>query len=510
MTDQRVNYNKEDSLISTTTSDSSITSCNEEFCKVAGFQEEELKGKPHNVIRHPDMPKAAFAQLWEYIKAGKSWMGLVKNSTKNGGHYWVTAFVTPIRGEDGSISEYQSVRTKPEEEQITRAKQTYQGLNKGARTKKRFQWLNLSMLLSIAVLASVVLSGLVGLPWWVSVIVASLHLLVSYRIKVRHGRVQKIAKEQYDNQLMEYPYTGEVDDWSQIELALAMKQAELRAVTARSLETTVIIKNANSEELSSREVLTDNLASQQVAVQAMESSAQGMQTEIEQASEDAQENANYARSVQQIALGGQDIVNQTLEAAHQLHKELLGSQSSLQQLDKEVGSVGSILELIQSIAEQTNLLALNAAIEAARAGESGRGFAVVADEVRTLSIKTTQSVDDIRNKIEGLQVTVKKTSKRISAGQEYSNTSVERAEQSHASFADIVAHINAVGERSENTSSSLRDLSIVTTEIVAHIMRMKDAIIGTTNISEDSVARSKEVVIELERLERLIKAFHTT
>jgi len=509
MTDQRVNYNKEDSLISTTTADSHITSCNEDFCKVAGFQEEELVGKPHNTIRHPDMPKAAFAQLWQYIKSGKSWMGLVKNSTKSGGHYWVTAFVTPITDANGKISEYQSVRTKPEEEQINRAEQTYQGLNKSSRSKTRFPWLNLNLLLSILVLASVVISGLMGLPWWITAIVASLQLIVSSRIKSRHSKVQNIAKKQYDNQLMEYPYTGHLDDWSQIELALAMKTSELRAVTARSLETTVIIKNTNIEELVSREQLTTNLESQQLAVEAMEDSAEGMRTEIVQASEDAQENANYARSVQKIALEGQDIVNQTLEATHQLHEELLSSQSSLEQLDKEVSSVGGILALIQSIAEQTNLLALNAAIEAARAGEMGRGFAVVADEVRTLSEKTTKSVDDIRIKIEGLQVTVQDTSKRISAGQSYSNTSVERAEQSHTSFTEIVSHINAVGERSEKTSSSLSDLSLVTTEIVGHITRMKDAITGTTDISELSVIRSKEVITELDSLERLINAFHS-
>jgi len=284
MTDERVNYNKEDSLISTTTADSHITSCNEDFCKIAGFQEDELLGKPHNIIRHPDMPKAAFAQLWEYIQSGKNWMGLVKNHTKNGGHYWVSAFVTPIFGADGKVSEYQSVRTKPTDEQIDRAEKTYQKINQGASTKKRFQWLNLNLLLGILVLATVVLSGLIGLPWWWAAIAATLQLLVSYRIKVRHSKVQNIAKEAYDNQLMEHPYTGHLDDWSQVELALAMKKAELRAITARSLEATVMMKNANVEELASRERLTANLESQHIAVGAMEESAEGMQSEIVQAS----------------------------------------------------------------------------------------------------------------------------------------------------------------------------------------------------------------------------------
>ncbi len=94
MSDERVRFSDSDSLISTTTADSHITYCNEDFCRIAGYEEEELLGKPHNVIRHSDMPKPAFGQLWEYIQSGKSWMGLVKNKCKGTGHYWVSAFVT--------------------------------------------------------------------------------------------------------------------------------------------------------------------------------------------------------------------------------------------------------------------------------------------------------------------------------------------------------------------------------------------------------------------------------
>ncbi|MDK9759896.1 PAS domain-containing protein, partial [Vibrio sp. D173a] len=111
--DERVRFSDTDSLISTTTPESNITYCNEDFYHVAGYNEQELLGQPHNLIRHQDMPKAAFAQLWEYIQSGNSWMGLVKNKCKDKGHYWVSAFVTPIRNSDGSVHEYQSVRTQP-------------------------------------------------------------------------------------------------------------------------------------------------------------------------------------------------------------------------------------------------------------------------------------------------------------------------------------------------------------------------------------------------------------
>lgn len=106
-------YPEHQSLISTTDLESRITYANDEFCHIAGFNLEELQGEHHNLVRHPDMPKQAFADLWHHIRAGKSWMGPVKNRCKNGDHYWVSAFVTPIKDAHGKVVEYQSVRTAP-------------------------------------------------------------------------------------------------------------------------------------------------------------------------------------------------------------------------------------------------------------------------------------------------------------------------------------------------------------------------------------------------------------
>ncbi|HHQ4547515.1 TPA: methyl-accepting chemotaxis protein [Aeromonas veronii] len=121
---------KDANILSTTSPQSHITYVNPDFIKISGFTEEELLGQPHNIVRHPDMPPAAFEHMWSTLKSGRSWMGLVKNRCKNGDHYWVSAYVTPI-AKNGSIVEYQSVRTKPEPEQVLAAEKLYAQLRSG-------------------------------------------------------------------------------------------------------------------------------------------------------------------------------------------------------------------------------------------------------------------------------------------------------------------------------------------------------------------------------------------
>jgi PAS domain S-box-containing protein len=120
--------NLDDILISITDPRGVITFANETFCRIAEYSYEELLGKPHNIIRHPDMPKTAFEDLWAVLKSKQMWQGFVKNKTRAGGFYWVKATVFPCLDSKGEIKGYISVRARPEREAIDRAVSAYRKL----------------------------------------------------------------------------------------------------------------------------------------------------------------------------------------------------------------------------------------------------------------------------------------------------------------------------------------------------------------------------------------------
>ncbi|MGZ4981075.1 MAG: PAS domain-containing protein [Methylobacter sp.] len=104
-------------IVSTTDPEGIITHVNQAFIDMSGYTKEELIGAPHSILRHPDMPPAAFKELWDIVQKGEKWQGFVKNLRKDGGYYWVKATVIPnIR--NGSIVGYTSVRRKPSKTKI--------------------------------------------------------------------------------------------------------------------------------------------------------------------------------------------------------------------------------------------------------------------------------------------------------------------------------------------------------------------------------------------------------
>jgi methyl-accepting chemotaxis protein len=107
-----------------------ITYVNPYYCEMSGYTEQESIGQQHNYIRHPDMPEEAFADLWDTLKKGKPWTGLVKNRCKNGDYYWVEANATPIR-ENGHLVGYMSVRSKPSRIQVEATARIYQEIKEG-------------------------------------------------------------------------------------------------------------------------------------------------------------------------------------------------------------------------------------------------------------------------------------------------------------------------------------------------------------------------------------------
>lgn len=130
VTQHEVTFDANDTIVSITDLQGNITEVNPSFIAISGFSKDELLGQPHNIVRHPDMPVEAYADMWSNLKQGRPWTGVVKNRCKNGDFYWVIANATPIFNQ-GQITGYMSVRTKPSRVEIDAAEQAYRLFREG-------------------------------------------------------------------------------------------------------------------------------------------------------------------------------------------------------------------------------------------------------------------------------------------------------------------------------------------------------------------------------------------
>ena len=178
--DEEVLFGKDQQLISVTDTRGVIVYANDIFCEIAGYDKEELIGKNHNIVRHPDMPKAAFNDLWSELKFGNHWQGMVKNRCKDGRYYWVNAYVTPMF-ENGVLKGYQSVRVKPSEALKKKAAAVYQDINNNKKSiteqQKNLVKKTLSIVSSLFIIVSAF--SVAGMMWGVATSVAFVVLFSS-------------------------------------------------------------------------------------------------------------------------------------------------------------------------------------------------------------------------------------------------------------------------------------------------------------------------------------------
>ena len=211
----------------------------------------------------------------------------------------------------------------------------------------------------------------------------------------------------------------------------------------------------------------------------------------------------YARNATQVSLN-------TKQAVKQLAENVREAEETIENLNAQATSIGSVLGVIRGVAEQTNLLALNAAIEAARAGESGRGFAVVADEVRTLALRTQQSTQEIDELIETLQSGSQGAVNIIAESKLQAEKCVQNTTESLALMEHVSTSIQDVKQMNNLIATAANEQSKVVEEINNNISNILDAVINTKQDAEQSSITTQTLLEISETLIRLTHTYKTT
>jgi aerotaxis receptor len=467
-------------IVSSTDLQGNINYANPYFIEVSGFTEAELIGAPQNIVRHPDMPVEAFADLWSTIKSGMPWTGLVKNRCKNGDYYWVLANVTPVI-EQGKPVGYLSVRTKPTREQVRQADELYRQFKAGNPRRMRIvngrgvstgiaarlkQMTRLSLNHQIAA-ATTLLVGVLLLQtlallvvddatmmklhdWLVGAAVfAMLGMLVFGRslyanvaLPLKHAT--RAARMMAGGDLTSSIDIQRDDEVGQLLAALRQTNINLHSIIGDVRANFDEISVATGEIADGNLDLSGRTESQASSLQQTAASMEQLTSTVQQSASNVASANQLAERAREVATQGGSIVSQVVTTMGDI------SASSTKILD--------IIGLIDGIAFQTNILALNAAVEAARAGEQGRGFAVVASEVRGLAQRSATAAKEIK-------VLIDMSIEKVNAGTALTNSAGVTMDEVIASVCRVSQVMGEISDSTREQSTGIGQVNLAVIEI---------------------------------------------
>ena len=493
-----------ETLLSTTDTHSNITYANAAFVRTSGFELDELVGNPHNMVRHPDMPVEAFADMWRCLKDGYSWTALVKNRRQNGDHYWVRANAAPML-RNGVLTGYLSVRTKPSAMQVQATDALYKRFRDGKARGLAFhrglivrtgllRWLSIQKLLPSAwrvrlpmlflaavMVTTLALSGLAGSALAVaSGTLLAACMLAAWTIEAQLtkplSRVLVAAQQVASGTLAEEFPLDRCDDVGLLARAISQAGLNLQALMADVREQVSGVQVASKEIAAANHDLSNRTEQTASSLEQTAAAMEQQTATVRQNSDTAQQASLLAHATTGVATRGGEAMGHVV--------------STMGLISDSSRKIADIISVIDGIAFQTNILALNAAVEAARAGEQGRGFAVVASEVRSLAGRSAAAAKEIKALIDDSVDKVASGARLVTDAGATMSEVVHQVEQVNQLIAEITAAskeqaigigqvgqaVSQLDEMTQQNAAMVEQSSAAATSLSEQALRLMDAV----------------------------------
>ncbi|WKW30716.1 methyl-accepting chemotaxis protein [Pseudomonas viridiflava] len=485
---------------------------NETFMTVTGYTAEELQGKPLNLLRHPDTPRAIFADLWQSLNQGRPWMGIVRSRRKDGSDLWIDLYILPVFDGDRHVG-YGALAHELSAGQIEQQMSRYQAVSGRAGWGLRQRRLMMAMLpwLGASAITSATLYLVSATPLEIALSLLPLSVLYGVHLVLQRGHLRKLLNESpnaFASPLSAYLYTGDSSPAAQTSIAMRSILMRLQTALIRiGIAGDQVEQRAKeSAELVAAEA--QRLDSQRVETQQAAAAISQMSSTIQEVAANVQATAKAAGQAETEATEGYRLSANNLQSMQQLSDAVGEITTSISTLSDSSTAIVSVIEVINAIAEQTNLLALNAAIEAARAGEAGRGFAVVADEVRSLALRTRGSTGQIEQLIGKLRNNTEGAVQSAEKGKLVTATCAQDVQQVGLRLTGISKSVSAICAMSQQMATAVEQQSHVIEDINRQVVHIAELSERSAQSAQYGAHNSQQLTEQAESLRRLAIGFN--